>query len=61
MKDRSPKILKISPDVNQNDAEFDGNIAQLEEFIKINKIDEVIFCSKDLTSRDIISSMANIN
>ena len=33
----------------------------MEEFIKINKIDEVIFCSKDLTSRDIISSMANIN
>ena len=58
---RLSKVLKISPDVNQNDAEFDGTIEQLEEFIKINKIDEVIFCSKDLTSRDIISSMANIN
>ena len=59
--DNPSKILRISPHTNQYDAEFDGNIEQLEEFIKINKIDEVIFCSKDLTSRDIISSMANIN
>ena len=57
----SSKILKISPDENQYNSEFDGSIKQLDEFIKINKIDEVIFCSKDLTSRQIISCMADIH
>ena len=57
----SSKILKISPDETQYNNEFDGSIKQLDEFIKINKIDEVIFCSKDLTSREIISCMADIH
>ena len=57
----SSKILKISPEENQYNSEFDGSIKQLDEFIKINKIDEVIFCSKDLTSRQIISCMADIH
>ncbi len=55
------EIFKLSPDKNQDQLDFDGNIEQLDEFIQINKVDEVIFCSKDLSSREIISCMANLN
>ncbi len=34
-----------------------GNINQIEEVIEIYKINEVIFCSSDITSQDIISYM----
>ena len=59
--DHSSSTFKINTKESQDYNEFDGNIAQLDEFIKINKIDEVIFCAKDLTSREIISCMANVN
>ena len=57
----SSKTFKINTKEAEDYNDFDGNIAQLDEFIKINKIDEVIFCAKDLTSREIISCMANVN
>ncbi len=34
-----------------------GHIDQLEEIIKINKIDEIIFCASDLSSEQIITKM----
>ena len=38
-----------------------GSINQLKEIVRIHKIDEVIFCAKDISSQDIISSMLNLN
>jgi len=40
-----------------HDKPFLGDLAQLLEVIKINKIDEIIFCSRDLTSQEIIQKM----
>ncbi len=38
-----------------------GSIQQLKEIVRIHKIDEVIFCAKDLSSQDIISNMLDLN
>lgn len=55
------KIYKISPEETKvGEDGFDGNISQINEFIMINKIDEVIFCSKDISAQKIIYSMANV-
>lgn len=34
-----------------------GSISQVNEIIQINKIDELVFCSQDLTATDIINTM----
>ena len=60
--DRSRNIFKISSDIkSQNQENFHGNISQLNEFININKITEVIFCAKDISAQNIIYSMAVVN
>jgi len=46
----------VNPGSGQ-DKPFLGDLAQLLEVIKINKIDEIIFCSRDLTSQEIIQKM----
>lgn len=40
---------------------FSGYIKDIEEIIKIEKIDEVIFCSKELNTADIISWMIKLS
>lgn len=40
--------------------EFDGVINQLEDFIHINKINEVVFCAKDLSAQEIIHQMSSV-
>ena len=37
-----------------------GNVAQISEIIQIHKLNEVIFCAKDLSTQDIISQMLNL-
>jgi len=39
---------------------FNGNLNQLEETIMIHKIDEIIFCAKDISSQKIIELMSNL-
>jgi len=43
------------PDVN-----YLGNINQIEEIIRVNKIDELIFCARDIASNDIMSHMLSL-
>ena len=45
---------------NNNLNEYDGTLNQLADFIHINKIDEVIFCAKDISAQQIIEQMATI-
>ena len=60
--DSSSNIYKISSAKNSDNREnYHGNISQLNEFININKITEVIFCAKDITAQNIIYSMALVN
>lgn len=59
--DNFKKIYRINPfKKEQTSNGFDGDLSQLNEFVMINKIDEVIFCAKDISSQNIIYSMANI-
>ena len=59
--DNFKKIYRINPlKKEQNSNGFDGDLSQLNEFVMINKIDEVIFCAKDIRSQNIIYSVANI-
>ena len=50
----------VSPD-EDNDRFFAGNISQLGEIVKINSIDELIFCAKDIPSQQIIRTMLNLS
>ena len=52
----------IAIDEKQNEKEgFIGNIGQLADIINIYKIDEVIFCAKDIPSQMIIDKMSELN
>ncbi len=42
---------------NIKNENFIGNLNQIKEIIQINKIDEIIFCSKDIDSQTIINHM----
>jgi GT2 family glycosyltransferase len=46
----------VNPEVNGDDT-YLGHIDQLQEIIKINHIDEIIFCARDISSQDIIRKM----
>jgi len=45
---------------NAESKDYDGSLNQLADFIHINKIDEVIFCAKDISAQQIIEQMATI-
>jgi hypothetical protein len=47
----------VSPDESYNPQIFLGSVNMIEDMVKINKADELIFCAKDLTSQTIISTM----
>ncbi|HVA98658.1 MAG TPA: hypothetical protein VNG53_07155, partial [Bacteroidia bacterium] len=56
-----PKFISyVAPDGYQYDSKnnFSGNLNQLNEIIEIYKIDEVIFCAKDLSAQRIMDQMA---
>jgi GT2 family glycosyltransferase len=46
----------VNPAVDDDDT-YLGHIDQLQEIIKINHIDEIIFCARDISSQDIIRKM----
>lgn len=53
-----PELVgKVYPDVKAPDGGFIGNITQIEEIVAINKVDEIIFCSKNISSQEIIKAM----
>lgn len=53
------RIVFVNP--NTEDSAFHtGNIEQLEEIVRINKIDEIIFCINCLQSQQIIASMQKL-
>jgi hypothetical protein len=45
---------------NRNSNDYDGSLNQLADFIHINKIDEVIFCAKNISAQQIIEQMSTI-
>ncbi len=53
-----PELVgKVFPDTKESNGGFIGNISQIEEIVAINKADEIIFCSKNISSQEIINIM----
>lgn len=50
-------IGTVSPAQEASDAEYLSPLRQLDEVVQIYKIDEVIFCSKDVSSQEIMNWM----
>ncbi|NSW45095.1 MAG: glycosyltransferase [Bacteroidales bacterium] len=50
-------ILWVSPN-NEKSSEIVGNLNDLPEVIRIHKINEIVFCSKDISPKNIIEQMA---
>ena len=53
-------VAYVSPD-SDADKFFAGDISQLDEIVNINKIDELIFCAKDIQAQQIIRTMLNLS
>jgi len=51
----------VSHNPNNTTGFYIGNISQLNEIIKINKVDELIFCAKDISSQEIINKMLELS
>ncbi len=53
-------IGTISPDRDYDHAQFLGSIRQLDEVVHIYKIDEIIFCAKDIAAQQITHWMTRL-
>lgn len=51
----------ISVDDKEMETSFIGHVNQLKDIVKINKINEIIFCAKDITAQKIIQEMLSLN
>ncbi|WP_297095211.1 glycosyltransferase [uncultured Draconibacterium sp.] len=51
-------IALDSSDKGQN---YMGELSQLEEIIRINRIDEIVFCAENISSADIIKAMLDLS
>ena len=52
--------LVNSSEINNKGNGFIGSISQIKEIIEIYKIDEVIFCAKNMTPQEIIDKMSEL-
>ena len=55
-----PDIAGFVSPIDSDDYAYLGNTSQLPEIVKIHKIDEIVFCAKDMASREIIRIMADV-
>lgn len=53
-------IGEVAPLDNSTQTQQLGNLNQLHEIVRVNNIDEVIFCASDLSSQTIIKSMLSL-
>ncbi len=54
------EISFVSPDVDASADDFIGTFSQIDQVIDIHKIDEVIFCAKNISAGKIISVMLQL-
>ncbi len=50
----------IGVNANDSDKNYIGQIGQLSEIIRINRIDEIIFCAESISSGEIIKAMLDL-
>lgn len=51
----------ISPKQKTRSEKYMGSIDQVSEIIRVNKIDELIFCADDISSRSVIRTMLSLS
>jgi len=54
-------VGRISLVEKEESGDILGNVSQMEEIIRINKIDELVFCSQDIAGSDIIEIMLSVS
>ncbi|MCG8410738.1 MAG: glycosyltransferase [Bacteroidales bacterium] len=54
-------IGSVSPQDDQKENYHIGNLNQLAEIVKVHKIDELVFCAKDIASNKIIDLMLTLS
>ncbi len=47
----------VSPVTGQFSREFIGHIGQIDEIVRVNRVDEIVFCAAEISSRQIIHTM----
>jgi len=57
----NPEIIGFISNETSASPEYIGSIGQLEDLISIYKIEEIIFCARDIASQDIIGHMLNLS
>ena len=53
------KVYFLAAENVEKDDFYSGNFSQLNQIIDIHKVDEVIFCAKDVSAQEIIKTMMN--
>ena len=53
-------VGQVSPTSEITDGDQMATLNQLSEFVRVNSIDEIIFCSSDISSQEIIKTMLNL-
>lgn len=53
-------VGSVSPTTQATQKDQIGSICQLHEIVRVNKVDEVIFCSADISSQEIIKLMLSL-
>jgi O-antigen biosynthesis protein len=51
----------VKPGVESISGNYIGNLHQIEEIVRVNAIDEIIFCSRDVSSGEIIQYMLGLS
>lgn len=51
----------VNPEQNGGNKDFIGNVDQLQDIVAIYKIEEIIFCAKDISAHKIIKSMLKLS
>ncbi|UCG26646.1 MAG: hypothetical protein JSV24_06600, partial [Bacteroidales bacterium] len=56
-----PEIVGVvSPVQNANNNSGTGHPGQIEDIVRINRVDEIIFCSRDIPAEEIIRNMVDL-
>jgi GT2 family glycosyltransferase len=57
-----PQIVGyVSPTQSSHSSYYLGDIEQIEEIIKIHRIDEIVFCAKNIPAHKIMNTMLNVS
>lgn len=56
----SGAVVPVSPEAIPARDYFAGSLHQLDEIVRVHKVDEVVFCARDISAGSIMSSMSTL-